>query len=616
MKQKQVIARLVEVLYLAVMFLYLLVLKTLLSTSSSYDLWMFFCFAGIIIGLLVLVGPKFNRYLGFILAFLYTLYLVAQTIYHRAFGQFFRFSTALSLSKEVAGVSDSVIELIKFSDLLPFIVLIVLTVVFVVCYFIFQRELVYNYKYRLASLLFLGLGLSAFFYNAHTIKASAEGWTNFDIYKSDYYVYDSLPNTNQFVDKFGLLNLLYRDGEMTINRSQLSGESKSEIDDFFNDKTSMQNTNDFTGIFKDKSVLLIQAESFMNLGFSEEFTPNLYYYMQNGLYVENFNTPLLTGSTSDTEFMSNTSIIPASSGYPVCYEHINNTYPLTLGNIFKANGYDTFAYHNNYAEYYNRDVTFEKYGYEFFDSYKLGLENLEPDTKLAESIGWILSEKPKFLGYWITFSGHQPYSLDAVGVSEEDVKVIKEKYPNLNDEYVSYIAKAMDVDQSLLNFLNIMDWTGRLNDVVIVFYGDHMAKGLDFSKGSNYDQVFGVNSDDNPDIISTPLLIYSPSGDLPVKEYQKVSTTLDILPTLVNMWGFDEDMRYAMGNDIFNPNYEGFYFDEAGNLASDNFRYNIISQELKLNGNYSEADAQEDISYFNKLKDIAFKILQLDYFKQ
>lgn len=584
------------------------------STASTYDFMMFLFYSFGTLGILVLVGPRFNRLVALLLEIPYSLYLVSQTVYYSAFSQYYRFSTALSLSKEIAGVSDSVFELVHFKHILPFIILITIVIVFTILYYLFQKDMNYSKKMRLSSIILIVISLSCLLINKHNIKKSADAWTDFDIYKSDYYIYEVMPNTNQFVERFGLLNMLGRDVKSLINPKQVNEEDRVMIDNFFNDKK--RNTdNEMTGIFKDKSVLVIQAESLINLGISEEFTPNLYYYMQNGIVIKDFNSPLLVGSTSDSEFMANTSIIPMTSGYPVCYEYINNTYPLTLGNIFKNNGYDTLAFHNNYAEYYNRDTAFAKYGYNFFDSSKMGLENLEPDLKFGEQIGWILQEKPRFLGYWITYSGHQPYDLNATGVSEEDVKIIKSKYPNLDDQYVAYIAKQMDLDKAIFNFLNVMDWQGRLDDVVIIVFGDHIAKGIDFSKGSNFDEVFHLNSQDNPEIIKTPMFIYA--NNLTNKgEYHKVSTGLDILPTMANLFKIECDLKYALGNDIFDPEYKGFYFDESGILSNDYFSYNTISEELKLSSNYLNDDAQKDIAYYNKIKDVCAKILQLDYFAQ
>ena len=123
MNKEKLISNLIEIIYLLVVFLFMLVLKVLFSTPSTYDFLMLIFFSAIIIAILVLIGPKFNKYVGLILLALYTFYLVAQNVYYRAFSQFFRFETAIGLSKEVAGVTDSIAELIHFEDILPFIVL-------------------------------------------------------------------------------------------------------------------------------------------------------------------------------------------------------------------------------------------------------------------------------------------------------------------------------------------------------------------------------------------------------------------------------------------------------------------------------------------------------------
>ncbi len=155
MSKEKLISNLIEIIYLLAVFLYMLVLKVSFSTSSAYDFLMLIFFSAIIIGILILAGSKFNKYVGFILLALYTLYLVAQNVYYRAFSQYFRFETAIGLSKEVAGVTDSIAELIHFEDILPFIILTVIHVLFIVLHFLFQKKYSYKLKYRLLSIIFV-----------------------------------------------------------------------------------------------------------------------------------------------------------------------------------------------------------------------------------------------------------------------------------------------------------------------------------------------------------------------------------------------------------------------------------------------------------------------------
>lgn len=494
MRKKNIINILFEALFYLCIFAYMLVIKGIYSTNVSYDLKVFFGFALIIVGVCILVGGHVNKYVSLVLCIIYTLYLVAQKTYYKGFGSYFRFSTAKELSSEVVGQGGAINELFDMKDIIPFVVLLGIVVAFLVLRYCFKIKTKYKWYVHLSSLLCFLLSFVSINSMIKQIYSTNTN-DNFQIYHTDFYLYDTVSNPKAFVDNLGLLTFEFRDLQSLIENQKNTELYKNNIDEYFKNNTSIIESNNYTGLFKDKSLLIIQAESLNNFGINKELTPTLYRMISNSIQITNFDTPLLIGSTSDSEFMVNTSFIPEAEGYSVCYQYVNNTYPLTLGNLFKNNGYSTNAFHNNFGEYYNRFTTFNNYGYEFFDSYGLGIESEANDASVSEQIAWIDTEKEKFMSMWISYSGHQPYGLEDVGVNDADVEKIKSLYPNLNDDYVSYFAKAMDFDRAVEQFLNVMEWTGRLDDVVVVVYGDHVAKGLDLSRGTNFDEVFGVNSD-------------------------------------------------------------------------------------------------------------------------
>lgn len=613
MRKKNIINILFEVLFYLSIFAYMLVIKSIYSTNVSYDLKAFFGFALAIIGISILVGGHVNKYVSLLLCTIYTLYLVAQKTYFKGFGSYFRFSTAKELSSEVAGQAAAINELFDMKDIIPFVVLFLIVVIFLVLRYCLKIKTKYKWYVHLSSLLCFLLAfvsINSMVKQVYTTNTN----DNFQIYHTDFYVYDTVNNPKVFVDNLGLLTFEFRDLQSLIQEQKNTELYAEKIDNYFNSIDSTKKTNDYTGMFKDKSLLVIQAESLNNFGINEELTPTLYRMINKSIQVTNFDTPLLIGSTSDSEFMVNTSFIPEAEGYSVCYQYVNNTYPLTLGNLFKNNGYSTNAFHNNYGEYYNRFTTFNNYGYEFFDSYGLGIESGANDASVSEQIGWIDTEKEKFMSMWISYSGHQPYGLEDVGVNDTDVEKIKSLYPNLNDDYVSYFAKAMDFDRAVEQFLNVMEWTGRINDVVVVIYGDHVAKGLDLSRGTNFDEVFGVNSDDNPSITYTPLFIYA--NDMEHQVIDKYCTALDILPTLMNLWGIDYNDEYAFGHDILDDEYRGFCFDANGNYWNNDFYFNSTNNAITTYNGYSEDSAREIVNDFNKKREVCKEILKIDYFKK
>ena len=198
--------------------------------------------------------------------------------------------------------------------------------------------------------------------------------------KTDYYIYETIPNNNQFVSIFGTLPFGLRDGISLFETDILGAEHYVEVEEFLNSR-SEQTPNMMTGIFEGKNVIFIQAESFIDAAIDETLTPTLYKMKNEGINIEGFDTPTLVGSTSDTEFMANTSIIPNSEGYAICYKYPFNTYVTTLASIFNDVGYNTVAYHNNYGDYYNRDIVFPNFGYDkFIDCTELGLEDEQADS--------------------------------------------------------------------------------------------------------------------------------------------------------------------------------------------------------------------------------------------
>ena len=599
-----------EILYLFLIFAYLLIIKCVYSNNISYDFKVFMAISIVILGIALLVGDHANKYTSFILCFIYTLYLVAQKTYYNGFGSYFRFSTAIELKDEVAGQTGAIGELFDFKDLIPFAVLLSITIAFLVLRYALNHKIKYKWTIRVGSLFCFFLSYVFINNMGNEINKTVGYDNNFMIYKTDFYLYDSVNNPEAFVERLGLLTYGYRDVTSLFEDKKNNSLYDEELAEYYNSLISTNKTNDYTGIFKDKSLIVIQAESLNNWGISEELTPTLYRMMTNGIHFSNFDTPLLIGSTSDSEFMANTSFLPEAEGYSVCYQYVDNAYPLTLGNLFAENGYSTTAYHNNYEEYYNRDITFANYGYKFFDSYAMGVESETQDSLLSEKIAYIDVEKDKFMSFWVSYSGHQTYSLDGVGVNADDVTKIKEIYPDLNDEYVSYIAKTMDLDKAVEQILNVFEWNGRLDDVVILIYGDHIAKSLDFSTGSNFKEVFG----DNENLTYTPMFIYA--NNMEGVTIDKYCTALDILPTLMNLWDFNYDNKYAFGSDIFDESYRGFAFDANGNCWNNDFYYNSTDATITTYNGYSEDDAWNIVNDFNRKREICKETLIVDYFKK
>lgn len=607
----------IEILYTAIVAIVLVLVTRQLSTTTVYQQEISSAILLGIIGITWLVGPLLNKWINLVLVNVYSIYLISQDIYNRAFNSYYRLNTALGLKSEVVGAKDSVVEFIKFSDFTFIIAFTLISILFIVLYFVYQRKLA-KWTYRLLPRL---LCIAAFIPAVNHIKTfdallleAKNSQDAFQIFQTDFYVYNSMPNVSLFVEKFGLVTLGYKDVIDVVVSQKDINNYKEEIDNFVTTKPDVINTNEFTGIFEGKNVLFVQAESFNEFALDETLTPTLWKLAHESIVVNGFDTPALSGSTSDTEFMTNASIIANSDGEPVCYQYANNTYDVTLANLFNEAGYYTLAVHNNYGDYYNRDIFFPQLGYqEFYDCTDLSLMDQAWDSEAMEVMKYLISDALDYnvMLYWVTFSGHQPYTLDSVGVSSEDVEIIKELYPDLEDKYVSYLAKNMDLDKAIKSLMDQCEYTETLDDLVIVFFGDHVAKGFELRDNGEFLEQTGKTYDGN--FNNTNLYIYNSAT--PAYEYTKTATVLDILPTISNMMGFTYDQTHVLGRDIFDPSYDGFYFSNYGTYKTDNFEYDMVKDNYTLiNENYSIDQAKEDMNKILEILNVSKYILKTDYF--
>ena len=606
---------LIEILYTVLILLYMNYIHDQYSFTTVFDTELYSIIRYGAVFLIWVIGPMLNRYVLFLYVGAFLFVILGQTWYYRAFNSYCRINTALDLFGEVVGVKESAFEFIQREELMVIGMFVVITLIFILLYFLCQRRcfrLRWRIPYKLA---FLCLLIPMNHHYQDYLAMTEDLKNNVDLFQmsnTDYYIYDVIPTTNQFVDRFGILPLLYRDGELYLQKEVMSAEDKEEIAQFLAGRPE-KTENDYTGLFAGKNLFIIQAESFNRASLDEELTPNIYKMYRDGLRVRNFNTPALPGSTSDTEFMTNVSLIPNSEGHAVCYAFPENEYRTTLPKLFNDAGYWTAAYHNNYGKYYNRDVIFPTYGYQdFYDSNRIGVADGTTDLDVMEVLKWMYVENEKpYMIYWITYSGHQPYTLDSFGVSEESVARIKAKYPNLDDSFVSYIAKNMDLDQAIGNFMEEMEKAGKLDDVVFLFFGDHEVKNLNLWGDSIFYEQTGIKPMD--EYRYTELYFYNSAMEEPM-EYTKTATALDLLPTIANLWGLDYDPHTILGRDIFDPEYDGLFFSEWEYWKTDHYYYNFMDDEFEFLDDYDEEKARQEMDYAFRQKEISRKILKLDYF--
>lgn len=309
--------------------------------------------------------------------------------------------------------------------------------------------------------------------------------------------------------------------------------------------------NEYTGKFKNYNLIYICAESFSPAAVDPVYTPTLYKLTHEGYLFENYyNT--FPNTTTDGEYTLTQGLYPDGTRDKYSSSMMasqKNYLPFTLGNIFERElGVNSWGYHNNVGNYYRRDLTHPNMGYDMkFSRDGMTFTGYWPTSDLEmmeQSVDDYINE-PQFHAYYMTFSGHYQYN-------PTDNGVVRMHYNSLADSkwtqvtQKGYIACHIELDRAMEYLLNRLEEAGIADKTVIVMAADHTPYGLakeayfemigeeeDFFRWYKTDLVFWVGGMEEPVVVD---------------EY---CCNVDLLPTMLNLWGIPYDSRMLAGNDVF-----------------------------------------------------------------
>ena len=494
---------------------------------------------------------KNSKKISIFIMSVFTLYCLSQNIYYLFFNSFY------SLMNIANALDLSGIKINLLSKLKPDLLLYLLPVTVYLVYINNNRKDNLSIDIRISrSSVLMGICLMILIniLNPASIIAQ-ELWS-----KEDLYNYLSMRNKAEFIEKFGIGSYIRKDIELTASDDSLN---KDELNYWIDNNRELSENNEYTDIFKDKNLIILQSESLSVNAINENITPNLFRLKNEGIFFSNFYAPLYPANTSDSEFIIQSSLIPSLNNGITCYEYGDNDFRETLPLLFKNKGYSVNSYHSYFENYYNRNNFHKALG---FDNY-YGLESLFIDEKIKyEEEYWTDDYKlidaylnnrnsDKYYSLIITASGHLPYDRSRAQLNDNYLK-IKELYPEMNDELAYYYASLMKYDDALGLLINNLNE----NDVLVIV-GDHYPYGLNTEAQSEL-----MPSDYKK--FKTPFIIYT--KDIEHKEINKCCSTFDILPTLANMFGF-EIKEYHTGKDIFSENDSAVYFSDGSLIINDEY---------------------------------------------
>lgn len=419
-------------------------------------------------------------------------------------------------------------------------------------------------------------------------------------------------------------------------------------------------TNEYSGMMKDKNLILIQMESFNNFvigleieinGEFVEVTPNLNAIVRKSLYFNNFYAGVGIGNTSDSEFTVLSGIYPIGTDY-VIYDHDDVQYPM-LPKLFKEEGYYTFSAHANTYKFYERiRVHTTLYGYDAH----YGRENLNIDNNklihtwlgdedfLKQSVDLFYNESlnKQVFAHLITITSHLPYNKPVEAKGENWFNGKNNLFPTdyqlipnnlvLNKQIVGYLEHAAYADYAIGKMLEKLEEYGLSENTIVALYGDH---GCDIDAFELFYQRSDILKNDINEMIeyiynteervlqnrlfnaNIPFIIHDPSIN-PVYNPKKISLvrgTNTISQTIANLFALNPE--YYFGVDAlsniqtfaYNPRNLDIYVDGAI-ISGQSFDCYIYDD----NYNYSKEEIRNIVTKFRAYKDFNDKLIKYKVF--
>lgn len=388
-----------------------------------------------------------------------------------------------------------------------------------------------------------------------------------------------------------------------------------EISEYLS-KQEPSKKNEYTGMFKGKNLVVFVAESFSQLAIREDLTPTLYKMYNQGFEFKNFYTPLFPVSTADGEYLTDTSLVPAEGTWSI--ETVAGNYvPYSYANVLKKEGYKTFSYHNYDYTYYGRDKYLETMGYESYLAGENGLENRmnlkekpSSDYEMVKTTVDDYINEEHFLAYYMTMSGHMDYNKNNAMVVKNWDMVKDLPY---SDKAKSYLATQIELDRAMEELISRLKEANKLEDTVIIITGDHYPYGLTLDE---MNEISTFKRDKVFEKFRMPFVLYNSNIKENI-EIEKYASSLDVLPTMLNLFGVKFDSRLLMGRDILSDSEPLIIFSDRSYIENDG-RYDSNSEIYIPNSGTPKSDEQ----IAKTKKEIYHKyrysrlILQNDYYRK
>lgn len=556
-------------------------------------------------------NKKLNKILLIVFNLILSILLISNIYYYREFSDFLTIDTVLKATSNSSGLTGSAIKMINWYDfifiadslILPFI--------------IFKKDSI-NYKksYLKAPIGLLVCILTLTLAEIDRPQLLTRSFDNNYLVKYLGLSGFTLKNANDY-------------NQLKMLRADATENDLADVESYISTKHTDE-LNKYSGIAKDRNVVYIHLESLQQFiidyklkdeaGVEHEVTPylNKIFHSNDTLAFDNAFHQVSQGKTSDAEFMIENSLFGSESGSAMVKFGTDNTFN-SAPTILKDFGYTSQVFHGNTDTFWNRNNAYKSFGYDNFYSLKTYKNQevinygLKDDVFFEESLDKYLQIGGKKYSKFIPVSHHFPY----------DKEKLDSEFPSAStkDETINnYFVTANYMDTQIQKFMEGLKENNELNNTIFVFYGDHY--GISNSRNETLNEVLNITDDwtsyNNAMMQKIPLMFYIPDSNINpnAKINNKYVGQIDILPTLLNMLGVENNNFIFFGQDIFSDNFDNIVEFRDGSFVTENFTnykgtiYNTKTGEILENIDIGTQEKLEELKkYVKEELDMSDKVI-------
>ena len=340
----------------------------------------------------------------------------------------------------------------------------------------------------------------------------------------------------------------------TITKKLLSLGNKKNT--FLNEDYPFYRQNNNNLLPKKKNLVIIAMESWGKSYLSPETTPFFNKLKEKGILFENFYS---TGTRSVQGISSIMFSLPNIEETPIYQNPFVSNRMSSLAGILANNNYENIFFHAG------EDGTFWLHNLARVAGYQkaFSIKDLENTPKRYDG-SWGLWDhftfldfakeldklKPPFHGFFLSLNPHSPYN-----IPDEKFIYFDKTVPNYK-----YLNSLRYSDWALQQFFTEAKKYNWYKETIFVILADHNY-GIFKSKKKNY---------------QIPLLIFTPSGEIPRKKNQVIGSHIDVAPTILSLLNISADAAFT-GKSLLDMSKEKSY-----TLVSTNFHHWITSEYIYI----------------------------------